>query len=127
MIRYYSTQQLLTVNGEALTKARIAAKLPVEKAAAAIGVNPGYISKWEQGKLIPSLERILKLVDLYKTHRFVRLNPRVVLTELEAAALGERFSGRKLFTKTVTTTFKLNGEMILTPEEIEVVKGLREG
>ena len=92
--KQYSKTSLLTVDGEALTSARFARQLSLGDVAAKLdGCNASSVSRWEQGKLNPSVERIFKLVDLFGTNDFVRLN----------------------------------GKAVLTSEEIEVVRKLREG
>lgn len=89
-----SRQSLLTVDGAVLSDARIAAQMSVLEVAAKLdGCNQSSVSRWEQGKLNPSVERIFKLIDLFGTNDFVRLN----------------------------------GKAVLTSEEIEVVRKLREG
>ena len=86
---------LLTVDGAALTKTRCDNGLSLEDVAQRIGsgVNKSSVSRWEQSILTPSPERLWKLVDLFGTQEFIRLN----------------------------------GKAILTADEIEVVRKLREG
>lgn len=80
----YSKKSLLTVDGASLTSARCRARLSIEAVAAKLdGCNQSSVSRWEQSKLMPSVERIFALVDLYGTNDFVRLNGRVVLTAEE--------------------------------------------
>jgi hypothetical protein len=92
---WLSKAYLLTVDGAALTKARCAKEMSLEDVVQGFsdGVNISTVSRWEQGKLMPSPERLWKLIDLYGTNDFVRLN----------------------------------GRAVLTAEEIEVVRKLREG
>lgn len=91
----HSGQSLLTVDGAALTRARFRNDMRVEDVALRLGdgMNKSTVSRWEQGILIPSKERLWKLVDLFGTQDFIRLN----------------------------------GKAVLTAEEIEVVRKLREG
>jgi transcriptional regulator with XRE-family HTH domain len=91
----YSSTYLLTVDGAALTDARCNKGLGMEDIARILGdgINKSSVSRWEQGKLQPSPERLWKLVDILGTQVFVRLN----------------------------------GKAVLTAEEIEVVRKLREG
>lgn len=91
----HSSQYLLTVDGAALTKERCNNGLSVEEVALRIGpgMNKSTVSRWETGMLQPSPERLWKLVDLFGTNDFIRLN----------------------------------GKAVLTAEEIEVVRKLREG
>jgi transcriptional regulator with XRE-family HTH domain len=86
---------LLTVDGAALTKARFKSQLSMEDVVQqlGVGVNKSSVSRWEQGVLNPSPERLWKLVDIFGTQDFIRLN----------------------------------GKAVLTAEEIEVVRKLREG
>jgi len=89
------TAYLLTVDGAALSAARIKSQLSMEEVVQQLGegVNKSSVSRWEQGVLNPSPERLWKLVDLFGTQDFIRLN----------------------------------GKAVLTAEEIEVVRKLREG
>ena len=89
------TAYLLTVDGAALTKARFKSQLSMEEVVQRLGagVNKSSVSRWEQNVLQPSAERLWKLVDLFGTQDFIRLN----------------------------------GKAVLTAEEIEVVRKLREG
>jgi transcriptional regulator with XRE-family HTH domain len=92
--RQYSAQNLLTIDGAALTRARIKSQLSMEDLVQGFpGCNKSTISRWEQGVLVPSSERLFALVELLGTYDFVRLN----------------------------------GKTVLTKEEIEVVRKLREG
>ena len=81
----YRTTYLLTVDGAALTKARIRNGLIGEEVAERIGggLNKSTVSRWEQGLIQPSPERLFALVDLLGTNDFVRLNGRAVLTTEE--------------------------------------------
>jgi transcriptional regulator with XRE-family HTH domain len=80
----YSATNLLTVDGAELTKARIRANLTLGDVAAKLsGCNQSSVSRWEQEKLTPSVERIFLLVDLFGTNDFVRLNGKAVLTSEE--------------------------------------------
>lgn len=92
--KQHSKTSLLSVDGKALTAARIRVGMSVGEVAERIpGCNKSSVSRWEQDKLVPSQERIFVLVDVYGTFDFVRLN----------------------------------GRAVLTTEEIEVVRKLREG
>ena len=118
----YKETKLLTVNGKALTSARIASKLSLLNVAEKLnGCNQSSVSRWEQEKLIPSLARIVALVDLYGTNKFVRLNETAVLTDFEVEEL------KKLRKELLYGRFYLNGKAVLTEAEIEVVMKLREG
>jgi transcriptional regulator with XRE-family HTH domain len=60
------------VDGKKLSEARIAANLSMEDVAAALGgCNKSSVSRWEQERLVPSEERIFKMVKLFKTDAFV--------------------------------------------------------
>ena len=89
------TAYLLTVDGAALTKARFKSQLSMEDLVQRLGegMNKSTVSRWETDVLQPSPERLWKLVDLFGTQDFIRLN----------------------------------GKAVLTAEEIEVVRKLREG
>jgi ribosome-binding protein aMBF1 (putative translation factor) len=91
----WSKSYLLTVDGAGLTKARTDRDWGQDEVAAkmAEGMNASTVCRWEMGKLQPSPENLWKLVDLFGTTDFVRLN----------------------------------GRAVLTAEEIEVVRKLREG
>ena len=89
------SRYLLTVDGNALTKARMKKGLSLEKMVQRLsdGLNKSTVSRWEQSVLNPSPERLWKLVDILGTQNFIRLN----------------------------------GKAVLTAEEIEVVRKMREG
>ena len=91
----YSSTYLLTVDGAALTKIRLRKRMGLSDVAQQLGegVNKSTVSRWETGMLQPSPTRLWKLVDMFGTQDFIRLN----------------------------------GKAVLTPEEIEVVRKLREG
>jgi len=71
----------LMVNGVKLTEARIAAGLGTIEVAKLLGCGKSSVSKWEMEYLIPSEERILKLVELYGTAEFLDWN-RVAVSRL---------------------------------------------
>ena len=89
------SRYLLTVDGNALTKARMKKGLSLEKMVQRLsdGLNKSTVSRWEQSVLNPSPKRLWKLVDILGTQNFIRLN----------------------------------GKAVLTAEEIEVVRKMREG
>ncbi len=66
-------RQSLRVVGETLTAARLAAGMSLQDVVDALadGCNKSSVSRWEQGTLIPSQERILKLVVIFKRGDFV--------------------------------------------------------
>lgn len=111
---------LLTVDGYALTQLRIKAGMPMSVLVKHFpGCNKSTISRWEQGIWNPSEERLWKLVEIFGTTEFIRLNGKVVVTGEEVEELSKMFPNRDLF--------RLNNKVILTAEEIEAVKKLREG
>lgn len=64
------------VDGKNLTEARIAANLSMDDVAGMLGgCNRSSVSRWEQGTLVPSEERILKLAEIFQTMGFVLGNP----------------------------------------------------
>ena len=95
MANWYKTTCRLTVDGAALTKARLKKRMGLEEVAQGIGggVNKSSVSRWETGVIQPSMERLFALADILGTQDFIRLN----------------------------------GKVVLTSEEIEVVRKLREG
>ena len=118
--RQYSANNLLTVDGAALSRARINSQLSMEDLVKEFpGCNKSTVSRWEQGILSPSIERLLKLVTLFGTNDFVRLNGKATITEAEELVL--RGLRREL------VIGRLNGKAVLTAEEIEVVRKMREG
>lgn len=144
----YSQTYLLSVDGYSLTQLRIEANLSMEKLAAYFpGCNKSTISRWEQEEMIPSYERMWKLVEIFGTTEFIRLNGKAVVTEAEQAKLQtirpdavigrlnpkaaltvfEADRLRKLFPNRDLVVLRLNNEVVLTAEEIEAVKKLREG
>lgn len=82
-----SIRNLLTVDGKALTDARLAARVSQEQVAQRIGINKAKLSRWEQSQLMPSLEHIDALVAVLGTYSFVRLNGKAVLTAEEIEAV----------------------------------------
>lgn len=56
-----------------LSNARLAREMSLEEVAEALGdgCNKSSVSRWEQGVLNPSKDRVHKLVDLYGTNDFV--------------------------------------------------------
>jgi len=67
-------QGKLMVKGLKLTQARIDAGLSSTEVARRLGCNKGSVCKWEQEYLIPSEERLLKLVEMYGTAEFLDWN-----------------------------------------------------
>ena len=84
---------LLAVDGAALTQARCDRHLGQDEVAQFVGKDKSTVCRWEMGRSQPSPAILWKLVDLFGTNDFVRLN----------------------------------GKAVLTAEEIEVVRKLREG
>ena len=119
--RQYSASNLLTVDGAALSLARINSQLSMEDLVQRLGegMNKSTVSRWEQGILQPSQERLFALVELFGTNDFVRLNDKATITEAEELVL--RGLRREL------VIGRLNGKAVLTAEEIEVVRKMREG
>ena len=119
--RQYSASNLLTVDGAALSLARINSQLSMEDLVQRLGegMNKSTVSRWEQGILQPSQERLFALVELFGTNDFVRLNDKATITEAEELVL--RGLRREL------VIGRLNGKVLLTAEEIEVVRKMREG
>ena len=119
--RQYSASNLLTVDGAALSLARINSQLSMEDLVQRLGegMNKSTVSRWEQGILQPSQERLFALVELFGTNDFVRLNDKATITEAEELVL--RGLRREL------VIGRLNGKALLTAEEIEVVRKMREG
>ena len=89
MIEFMETKNisryLLTVDGNALTKARFKSQLSMEDVVQRLGegMNKSTVSRWEMGILNPSPDRLWKLVDLFGTQNFIRLNGKAVLTAEE--------------------------------------------
>lgn len=70
-----SIRNRFKVNGKALTEARIAKNLSLQDIATSMdGCNKSSVSRWEQGTLVPSEERIFKLVELLGTTAFIEPN-----------------------------------------------------
>lgn len=63
----------LMVDGAKLTEARISAGMRLEDVVIALGdgCNRSSVSRWERGKLNPSEERVLKMIDIFKRGDFV--------------------------------------------------------
>lgn len=64
----------LIVDGARLSAARIAKDLSLEDIATSLGCNKSSVSRWEQGTLVPSDERIHKLTEILGTWDFVKPN-----------------------------------------------------
>jgi transcriptional regulator with XRE-family HTH domain len=121
---YLRTEQigagkLLTIDGASLTSVRVSAQVSMEELAGKLECNKAQISRWEQGQFIPSQERIFKMIELFGTSNFVRLNDKAEITAHERSVV------RGLRDELVVE--RLNGKAVLTAEEIEVVRKLREG
>lgn len=65
----------IIVNGKKLSEARIAANLSLDEVSELLSLNKGTISKYEQGRIQPSEERICRLAELFGTDDFVTVNP----------------------------------------------------
>jgi transcriptional regulator with XRE-family HTH domain len=63
------------IDGAKLSAARMAADMSMETVAAALGCNKSSVSRWEQGILVPSEERIFKMAEMFNTMAFVVGNP----------------------------------------------------
>lgn len=59
------------VDGKRLSEVRIAAGKSLDEVAAACGCNRSSVSRWEQGKLTPSEERIAAMIKFLGTDVFV--------------------------------------------------------
>jgi len=59
------------VDGAKLSAARVAAEMSLDQVAKELGCNKSQVSRWERNSLVPSDERIQKLVKLFKTKGFV--------------------------------------------------------
>jgi len=71
----YSKSSRFIVDGKALSEARTAANLRLEDVALQLGCNKSQVSRWEQGLLVPSEERIFQMAELLRSWAFVRGNP----------------------------------------------------
>src|ERR1017187_964661 len=63
------------VDGAKLTDARIAAQKSLGQVAQYLGCNKSSVSRWEQGTLVPSEDRIFKMAKWFKTQEFIVENP----------------------------------------------------
>jgi DNA-binding transcriptional regulator YiaG len=61
----------IKVDSAKLSLARVNANLAMSEVAVELGCSKSQVSRWEQGTLIPSEERILKMVTMYKCGDFV--------------------------------------------------------
>ena len=68
-------QNRVLVDGAKLSEARVKAGMAMEGIAAALECNKSQVSRWEQGVLVPSEERIWKLVELLGSSGFIIGNP----------------------------------------------------
>lgn len=71
----WSISSRFIINGAKLTRARVDANLSMLDVATALGCNKSSVSRWEQGTLTPSEERIFKLAELLGSWEFVTGNP----------------------------------------------------
>ena len=62
------------VDGAKLTDARIAAGMSMQDVANRLNCNKSSVSRWEQGTLAPSEERIMEMVKMFATGDFVIRN-----------------------------------------------------
>jgi transcriptional regulator with XRE-family HTH domain len=71
--KQYNLHQKLRVDGAKLTEARLRAQLSMRDVVQQLGdgCNKSSVSRWEQGTLIPSRERIFKLAELYGCGDFI--------------------------------------------------------
>jgi transcriptional regulator with XRE-family HTH domain len=59
-------KRAISVDGEALTVARMKAELSLEDVAKRLNRNRSTVSRWEQGLQVPQAEDILKMLSLYQ-------------------------------------------------------------
>lgn len=71
----YKHRNRVTIDGKTLSDVRKTLDVSLKVLADRLGCNQGSVSKWEQGKLVPSEERIWKMVEMFGTNSFVKVNP----------------------------------------------------
>lgn len=71
MSLHHSAKNSILIDPAKLSKARIDAGIPMSEVAVQLQCNKSQVSRWEQGKLVPSEERILKMITLYGCGDFV--------------------------------------------------------
>ena len=59
-----------------MARARIRAGMPLSVLAEKLGVNKGNVSRWEQGRLVPSEEHIFAMAEILGDWGFVKGNPK---------------------------------------------------
>jgi predicted transcriptional regulator len=74
MARKYINSNRIRVDGAKLTQARIDANMSAQDVATELRCNKSSISRWEQGTLIPSEERIMRMVMMFGRGDFVIKN-----------------------------------------------------
>ena len=72
MGNWYKKKNTILVDGAKLSAARVNANLSMDDVANHLGCNKSSVSRWEQGTLNPSEERIMELVKLYRCGDFIR-------------------------------------------------------
>jgi transcriptional regulator with XRE-family HTH domain len=69
---HYGSINLISINGAKLSEVRVALQLSMRELSEALpGCPKSTISRWEQGILSPSEDRVRRLVDLLGTAAFV--------------------------------------------------------
>ena len=74
MAKTYSKINRIRVDGAKLTAARMDANKSLEDVAKEFRCNKSSVSRWEQGTLIPSEERIMRMVMMFGRGDFVIKN-----------------------------------------------------
>lgn len=75
MAQFWESRNSVIVDGAKLTEVRLGAGLRLIDVAKRLGTGKGSVSKWELGTLVPSEERIEKMVKMFGTNSFVKANP----------------------------------------------------
>jgi len=72
---FYGKENAIVVDGAELSRVRCAVRMKMSDLAVKLGCGKSSVSKWEMGRLVPSEERIRKMVEIFGTNSFVRVNP----------------------------------------------------
>jgi DNA-binding transcriptional regulator YiaG len=99
------------VDGHKLTQARIAAKLSLQDVADHLKCNISSVSRWEQGKLNPSEERVILLTKLYRRGDFI-LGSTAKLTPDQVRKIGELCRAKELSQRIIGEMFGVSGSVV---------------
>jgi predicted transcriptional regulator len=95
MARHNNGKSYFAIDGERLTAARISAGMSLQDVANRIKCNKSSVSRWEQGTLCPSDERIFILMEMFEGGDFLREGHAARLTWKEVDRIRELLEEKK--------------------------------